>query len=684
MKKKKASDTEVRTIRIEIDPAPEQKKIIDSALRNSRRFYNLLVEQLYCMRNTGQRQRQQRNDPQYAYWQDDFLNICRPGWAAEFLKAVEGNKMCFYPKRLETYKIKQGEKKGEKILRPVVRRRDEKKTAPTGSYGIPGQSLAAIGIQFEALIKSTLSKWKKGDYKAKLPKRFKAQFPWIISSQLLKSLGRDRYRLGGKPTAVVLKLPELRRFDSICDAKFTRSRSGKYYLFVSGKYRIEKNSELTNVAAIDFGQIRAVVIAAEVNGKIETGSISGKNILALKRERDHRYRELNRKRSRILKGQMRQYLSEEEKATYRRLQEADNERQRRGRKRTGNDIKYLYQIIRKRRKEGRDGKGRSLFELDQTKVAGEYCAVYKSEPRNYALKKHSKKDWNLKQTIAKVADYYRVRLDYANHCVSRLTVEWAIKRKVGTIYVGDLNVPKGREKGKRRIKQVARNNLWEYPKQQKYIEEKLILTGSPSEKPVLEHHERQTSKTCPRCQALNKPRNRLYKCKTCDWRGDRDVVGATNLLSLVTTGSCGNLMPDSKLSSTLPVAPAIGQRIPMRGVSGSTQVLLRYDSVEASAPKSSEEICQAPTIVGGCGLDGLTETLAKQERRGEGEVSGDLRKLGTSYPKESLKPVGDSQSAKTGVQKAKKRRQRRHLKNQSETYIQLSLWDLTCDKAFGR
>ena len=536
-----------RTLPISIVLTDAQRKFVDGALYNSKRIYNLLVEQLYCIRNANKRRRSALQFlyfacPSLAYkfqklgyaksWQNDYLNIRRPGWAAEFVRAVEKQAACVWPKQLEEVKIKGGKNKGQIKLEPVVRSKDGKKQTERGASGIPGQSLGLICSTFEANIKSFYTHIKNGNRDAELPKRFKRHFPLMFSNQLIKALGNGFYLFGAEPFTIKLHLPALNRFTSISDAKLSKSRSGKYSLNVSGKISVETNPDLVNVAAADFGQIRAIVLATEVEGKTETASISGKNILALKRERDYRYRELNRLRSRILKGQFRLYLNDEEKLTYRQLQKRDNRRQSAGKTRKGDDIKYAYKIINQRR-------------------------------RGQCLKKHSRQDLRLKRKIANVQEYYRTRLDYANHCVSRAAVDWALSHNVGQIYVGKLDsLPKGRKKGNRRVRQVSRNNRWEMPTQRKYIEEKLELAGSPFENKVPEESEAYTSQVCPSCGRKHKPRGRVFHCKVskggCGWIGDRDGVGAANFLSLVSTGSCGRLMPEPLIH--LPISPAIKNR----------------------------------------------------------------------------------------------------------------------------
>ena len=44
--------------------------------------------------------------------------------------------------------------------------------------------------------------------------------------------------------------------------------------------------------------------------------------------------------------------------------------------------------------------------------------------------------------------------------------------------------------------------------------------------------EAYTSQTCPSCGQRKKPSRRTYRCKECQWEGHRDVVGASNILTV--------------------------------------------------------------------------------------------------------------------------------------------------------
>jgi transposase len=647
----------IRSIEFEFNPG-KQKRLIDDCLYSARRYYNLLIEHTRSIRISGQQQRERaafflfglevawspqcwllllaNTDHWLQYWQDSYRQITRKGWASEYLRSIVGRSACVWPRQDEVKTFKSGKRKGESELVPVIRNQWGKKQSPEGASGITGQCLGLIAQSFEANIQSCFTKWKQGDFDAQLPKRFKSQYPLYFSNQQSVLNGKT-LTLGANPFKIQIKLPQ--QIDgAIRDAKLRKTRGGKYVVSLTLAIEPVDHPELTNIAAIDFGQKRAIVISTETDKGIEVASISGKNILALKREREYRHRELNRKRSRVLKGHIRQYLTPEQKAVYRQLQEQDNDRQRKGKNRTGADTKYAHRMISQARKE-------------------------------QGLRKFSRRQMSLKRTQAKMSEHYRARLKYANHCITRAAVDWAVERNVGKIFVGDLEtLPKRRRKGNRRIKQVHRNVLWEMPTQRQYLQDKLIEAGAPHSKedPCIEtHHERRTSQTCPNCGALHKPRSRVYKCRSCGWMGDRDGVGSVNFLSLVKYGECGKLMPSPQ--RTLPIAPAIGQCLPM----------LR-PSRKRSEP--SEELTPEPTILGlqaspygaAVRFSGLAETPAKTGQTKVRDSSKVLAKAVTLSQLTIPELMEDSTTTNTGEKPSKPKRCLRRFDLGS---VQLSLWD---------
>jgi transposase len=621
---------QVRTLKIEIHPKHQQQQLLYSMMRSSARIYNLLIDHLRYKQSAYKSAKEAVSD-QPAWETDPYCDIRRKGWADELIIALITQQACVFPQEKVNKPAKQGKAKGQERLVDAI----EKHAKP--DYGIPAQSKGALCLDFEANIASYFTHRRNGDTNAQLPHRYKGLHTLFFTAQLVKHSG-DRLIVGAKPYLLKFRFPELQEISIAGDIKISRSRGGRFYLHVTRKLPVEQNPNLTEIAAIDFGQKRAMVLALKDG---TTATISGKEICALKRERDRRYREINRKRSRTLRGQIRQYLTAEEKETYRTLQEKDNERQRQGKARRGSDIKYALRIIRQRRKE------QDLF-------------------------KRSRRERKLLYAQRHAGDYYRVRLTYANHCITRTAADWCVENRVGKVYVGDLkNLPKRRKKGNKRIKQVARNNIWEMPTQVKYLDEKLILAGGIGTE---EASEARSSQVCPNCGRRHKPRNRVYFCKPrhggCGWLGDRDGVGATNFLSSVLYGACGNIKP--ALNRTLQVAPAIRQGLRMPTPSISGKLGIECEPAEASAKGYKSSDLQASVVV----TDAVTpRTDQNALSEGKTQARGGKEVLANSQPS-NPSGFGDtcSQSAvsETGEQN---RLERRSLQSPLESFQQLGFWD---------
>lgn len=109
------------------------------------------------------------------------------------------------------------------------------------------------------------------------------------------------------------------------------------------------------------------------------------------------------------------------------------------------------------------------------------------------------------------------------HKTSRTIVNQAIKNNSGKIAIGDCSdIHTNTDCGKRNNQQIQQN-----PEQvlKKYIEYKFNSIGGIVAT-VPEHY---TSQTCPNCCHRYKPQKRIYKCSTCGFKDDRDVVGAKNI-----------------------------------------------------------------------------------------------------------------------------------------------------------
>lgn len=615
-----------RVVKTEVKLTPHARSIAFQMMRASADISNLLIDQFKYKRKALKAFRDADPNADKPWEINSYLSYF--GWADETVTAFWQQQSCPWPQQTEQYKTR-GKSAGQIKERIALEKNNP--ASLRGIYGVPGQCKKAICREFEASIEATLTKRRQGDSTANYPSRYKGLRSVTFPSQLVKRKG-NQLTLGAQPFVIRIKVPQLKGFDLKGDVKLTRSRSGCFYLSI-GVAAIQEKQDFQNVAAIDLGQKRAMMISVlQPDGTVKSASISGKKICAIKQTRDLAYRRLQRKRSRLFKGQLRQYLTPEQKETYRRLQVEDNQRQAEGKTRTGDDVKYAYRCISAARQALR-------------------------------LRKYSKQDWKLKQSVKKVGDKAEKRLRYANHCITRAAADWLIENEVGKVFVGDLHLPKRRKKGNRRIKQVHRNSLWEYPTQVKYLGQKLELVGSVVE----EHHERNTSRTCPSCGRLHKPRNRVYHCFGCGWTGDRDEVGSTNFLSLAVLGECGKLMPSQNIQN-LRISSAFRQGRLCRSLAGKPACKLTEDSPKSATGSTVQ------ALLSGEGLP-LARSGRNAQPAGTDVSKGQSRgacKDASPSPIVVSKPDRDSATANPEVFSKKLKRS---LNNQTESHVQLTLWD---------
>jgi putative transposase len=99
------------------------------------------------------------------------------------------------------------------------------------------------------------------------------------------------------------------------------------------------------------------------------------------------------------------------------------------------------------------------------------------------------------------------------------------KRGVQTLVIGDIrDIRKSINYGK---EMNQRLHSWSFGKFRELLTYKAQLLGME----VVLQDERNTSKTCPKCGAKHKPQGRLYRCRSCGFKFDRDGVGAINIRS---------------------------------------------------------------------------------------------------------------------------------------------------------
>jgi len=111
-----------------------------------------------------------------------------------------------------------------------------------------------------------------------------------------------------------------------------------------------------------------------------------------------------------------------------------------------------------------------------------------------------------------------------DHKVSRQLVNFSKANNVSTIRLEKLS-------GIRQTARTSRKNeknlhTWSFYRLAQFIEYKATLEGIKVEYV----DPRYTSQTCPACGTRNKANDRKYKCG-CGFKGHRDIIGATNIIS---------------------------------------------------------------------------------------------------------------------------------------------------------
>ncbi len=376
----------------------------------------------------------------------------------------------------------------------------------SSKYGISAKQASAITQGLRGQIKGYFTHRKRGNFKAQLPMKFRSARDacgrlWDVTSEECR-WSHGRLSLGASTQVggfLVVDVPRKFRDVDVRKASITIDEADQPWLHLSYERPEPIARELPHAAAIDPGQIRAMVVSDD-SGRIR--SLSGRSVLAVKRERERRSKAIARLRARVFRGHVRQYLTPDERETMAEME----------RKSCGAGTKYARRMVNQRRREEQIAR-----HLDAGKPM-----------ESFRFQRYSKRDWALLQAFKRVNTIARRKLNYANHCITRRVANWCNDRGVGVVFLGDVHsIPKGRKKDAVRRLQAKRNALWEIGNQQKLLAEKLEEYGAT----LSLQSERFTSQTCPVCGARRKPRGRLYVCRSCGWKGDRDGVGAANILS---------------------------------------------------------------------------------------------------------------------------------------------------------
>ena len=120
------------------------------------------------------------------------------------------------------------------------------------------------------------------------------------------------------------------------------------------------------------------------------------------------------------------------------------------------------------------------------------------------------------------------------HKIARSVIDWVQEREIGLLAIGDVrNIANGKRLNKKSQQKISN---WSHGKIRKYITYKAEAVGIQVDDKV---SERYTSQTCPSCKHRHKPKGRNYHCPNCRGTFHRDVVGASNILSMYQHSECG-------------------------------------------------------------------------------------------------------------------------------------------------
>jgi putative transposase len=142
-------------------------------------------------------------------------------------------------------------------------------------------------------------------------------------------------------------------------------------------------------------------------------------------------------------------------------------------------------------------------------------------------KKNSRQFNRYKKAIYKIKYKTDKRMRDAIHKQTKLFLNWCILNQISVIYYGNLDSTTRNKKGKSSKFLNHKLNMWRFGQLIMQLENKLSRYGIK----MICISEAYTSKTCPGCGKLNKPKGRNYSCK-CGYIQHRDIVGAMNILNM--------------------------------------------------------------------------------------------------------------------------------------------------------
>ena len=145
------------------------------------------------------------------------------------------------------------------------------------------------------------------------------------------------------------------------------------------------------------------------------------------------------------------------------------------------------------------------------------------------------------------------RMKYENHKASRTIVDYAAKHCRAIV----LERLAGISSGRCRIRKYVEKNQWAFAQLEKFILYKATLRGVA----VIHVDPRYTSQSCSRCDTIQKPDGKRYRCAACGHKDHRDANAAFKIGRLgaeVVRATGGDIL--SVVSSRSPDGPYAGNQ----------------------------------------------------------------------------------------------------------------------------
>ncbi len=186
-----------------------------------------------------------------------------------------------------------------------------------------------------------------------------------------------------------------------------------------------------------------------------------------------------------------------------------------------------------------DGSESVVFSARQMRSLAQYShkRLAEFQQKQASLKKGSRRWKRIQRRKNRFLAQQKRRKRDIEHKVSRAVVDWAIKKSVGKLAVGDVrDVAVGVNLGKQTNQKIS---SWTHGKLRSYLAYKTAAVGIA----IALINEAYTSQTCPNCGKRHKPKGRMYFCPACGFVSHRDAVGAANIRSVCLFGKPGQSPP---------------------------------------------------------------------------------------------------------------------------------------------